>query len=324
MDNRRRPCMGFAIEIDFISTRPGSIPNSAHMALAWSPWGWPSNGLVRKGWRNTICCMGTNPTNFTGLPRCASSAAMNCTRRASGGHCMRPPYARAGRPGDSVGSSCPGRNFSRRGRREVGSRMVRNVVRSGLAGVLRWSGADRLLGHMVCGNVPLVLTYHSVVEDIAMHRGYSIPENLISQRMLERQLDWLGCRYRFISLDELGARLEHGQPFDRPAVAITFDDGYSSVYHHAFPLLKRKGIPAGLFVVTDLIGTARLQIYDKLYLLLTRAFSRWQSASQELARLLTSLEVRLHHVGNTHSVARDPLRATRAIITTLSQPEICR
>ena len=200
--------------------------------------------------------------------------------------------------------------------------MVRNVVRSGLAGVLRWSGADRLLGHMVCGNVPLVLSYHSVVEDIAMHQGYAIPENLISQRMLERQLDWLGCRYRFISLDELGARLEQGQPFDKPVVAITFDDGYSSVYHHAFPLLKRKGIPAGLFVVTDLIGTARLQIYDKLYLLLTRAFSRWSSPARALADLLLQLEVQLPEGTALRRCVRDPFTSMRTLFTTLPQSQV--
>ena len=45
-----------------------------------------------------------------------------------------------------------------------------------------------------------------------------------------------------------------GEPFDEPVAAITFDDGYRDVYEHAFPVLKRKGIPAAVFVVTDLVG----------------------------------------------------------------------
>ena len=203
--------------------------------------------------------------------------------------------------------------------------MLQRLAKTGVACALHWTGADKLIGVLRHSrHMPLVIGYHRVVEDFAASVEGYMPPMLISRRTLEHHLDWLGRRHRLLSLDELGARLESGEPFDKPTAVITFDDGYADLYHHAFPLLKRKGIPAGIFVVTDLIGTARLQIYDKLYLLLTGCFSRWGSASQELARLLTHLEVRLHHVGNMHSVARDPFTATRAIVTTLSQPEICR
>ena len=81
-------------------------------------------------------------------------------------------------------------------------------------------------------------------------------------------MDWLATRFSIMSLDEIGARLQSGQPFDRPTAAITFDDGYSDVYHHAYPILSRKGIPAACFVVTGLIDTGRSQIFDRLYSLL--------------------------------------------------------
>jgi peptidoglycan/xylan/chitin deacetylase (PgdA/CDA1 family) len=91
--------------------------------------------------------------------------------------------------------------------------------------------------------------------------------------MLERQLDWLGGRYTFVSLDELAAAIEEGRKTAPRIAAVTFDDGYADVYHHALPLLKRKGIPAAVFVVSDLIGTQRMQYHDQLYLLLVRAFA---------------------------------------------------
>jgi len=91
---------------------------------------------------------------------------------------------------------------------------------------------------------------------------------LISAAMLERHIEWLAKRFAFVSLDEIARHLEAGRPFGRPHAAITFDDGYSDVYYHAYPLLKRKGIPAAVFVVTDLIGTGRPQIFDRLYLIL--------------------------------------------------------
>ena len=39
---------------------------------------------------------------------------------------------------------------------------------------------------------------------------------------------------------------------------ITFDDGYSGVYTHAFPVLQRYGLPAVLFLSTDYLDGKRL------------------------------------------------------------------
>jgi len=39
-----------------------------------------------------------------------------------------------------------------------------------------------------------------------------------------------------------------------PVVALTFDDGFLSVYDHAVPVLERYGFPATVFVVSDYCG----------------------------------------------------------------------
>ena len=208
--------------------------------------------------------------------------------------------------------------------------MLRQLAKTGIACALQWSGANKLIDVLNGSrNMPLVLGYHMVVDNIAAHEGTTIPASLISRRMLERQLDWIGRRFRFVSLDELSPRLECGEPFDEPVAAITFDDGYRDVYEHAFPLLQRKGIPSAVFVVTDLIGTSRLQVYDKLYLLLARAFSTWRSVSRELARVLHTLGISLpaHEmdgVNQMRHLARDPYTAMRVLFTALPQAELCR
>jgi len=83
-------------------------------------------------------------------------------------------------------------------------------------------------------------------------------------------LDWIGRRYRFTDLDELGTRLETGDPSAGSLAALTFDDGYRDFYELALPLLQRKGIPAAVFVVTDYVGSKSVPIHDRLYLLLKR------------------------------------------------------
>lgn len=203
--------------------------------------------------------------------------------------------------------------------------MLQRLTKTAVAGTLHWTRADEVIGFLAASrHVPLVICYHSVVENIASRTGDSIAPNLITCKMLDCHLNWLGRRYRFISLDELGSQLERGRPFEEPAVAITFDDGYADVYHHAFPLLKRKGIPATMFVVTDLIGTARLQIYDTLHLLLAHAFSLWKSAPHELTRVLQNLGLSLPERYRMSAVARDPFTAMRALLTSFPQDTIAR
>jgi len=107
-----------------------------------------------------------------------------------------------------------------------------------------------------------------VVENFDRSKNNTVPSMLISTAMLERHIDWLAKRFTIVSLDEIALHLEAGGPFLRPLAAITFDEGYSDVYYHAYPLLQKKGIPATVFVVTGLIGTGRPQIFDRLYLML--------------------------------------------------------
>ncbi len=116
----------------------------------------------------------------------------------------------------------------------------------------------------------VAIGYHRVVEDFASSTQTSIPSLLISVKMLESHLDWLGRHYRIVGLNELDERMAQGVTGARPAAAITFDDGYRDFYELAYPLLRKKGIPAALFVVTDLVGTTRVQMHDALYLLLRR------------------------------------------------------
>ena len=131
--------------------------------------------------------------------------------------------------------------------------------------------------------MPFIIGYHRVVEDFERCSRNTIPSMLISTRMLEQHIDWLAKRYTIMSLDEIGARVDSNVPFERPAAAITFDDGYADVYHHAFPILRRKGIPAAVFVVTSLAGTGRPQIFDRLYRILKNSVS----SEQERFRLMT-------------------------------------
>src|SRR5207244_10396360 len=116
-------------------------------------------------------------------------------------------------------------------------------------------------------------------------------------------------------------QLERGDT--KPMAAVTFDDGYRDVYERAFPLLQRKGIPAAVFVVTDLVGTRHPQICDHLYLVLMQAFARLDGAAVRIARLLEAL-------GMADVAARigvspaTPLTTTVRLLRSLPRSDVAR
>lgn len=192
--------------------------------------------------------------------------------------------------------------------------MSQAVLKSSLSMALRATGTDRLIG-AVAGvrRQPLIIGYHRVIDTLASDHPGATPAMTVSVRMMEQHLDWIGRRYRFLSLDEVGARIAAGSGWSKPVAAITFDDGYSDVYHHALPVLLRKGIPAAVFLVTDTVGTSHLHTHDRLYLLLMR---RWPRAKTLVATLSALRE--------DDARVRTPFAATRFLLGTRSQHQLAR
>jgi peptidoglycan/xylan/chitin deacetylase (PgdA/CDA1 family) len=167
---------------------------------------------------------------------------------------------------------------------------------------------------------PLVLGYHRVVDDFAGVASTEMASMLTSTTMFERHLDCLGRHFRFVTLDEVGAHVLSGEPFDQPVAAITFDDGYHDNYEHAFPILKRKGIPAAVFVVTDLIGRPFWQVHDKLYHLIAKAFAAWEDPRRELSGLMRALGLPTAPI--TREATRTPLLTVSALLPGLPMTSV--
>lgn len=150
---------------------------------------------------------------------------------------------------------------------------ARALVKSVGCAVIHATGMDRVVGAALGhSSQPLVLCYHRVLPATRRNRPKAnAPSMIVTVPTLEAQLDALGRTYRFVDLDELAAGLASGRPFSRPVASVTFDDGYADSYHHAWPCLKRKGIPTALFVPTAFVGTERLMPHDAVHLLLQAA-----------------------------------------------------
>jgi peptidoglycan/xylan/chitin deacetylase (PgdA/CDA1 family) len=99
-----------------------------------------------------------------------------------------------------------------------------------------------------------ILAYHSVSDYRNRSFRYVDPGVVVSPAGFERQVAFLSQHYRIASMDEVTAWINGSIEFARPAVAITFDDGYHDNYVYAYPILKKYRATATFNVVTDAIG----------------------------------------------------------------------
>jgi peptidoglycan/xylan/chitin deacetylase (PgdA/CDA1 family) len=88
-----------------------------------------------------------------------------------------------------------------------------------------------------------ILTFHALDHGPAV---YALAPQIFRHGM--RQLQAHG--YQTIDVSDVAALLQSGREFPARTVAITFDDGYWSVYAEAFPVLQEYGMTATVFIPT--------------------------------------------------------------------------
>lgn len=112
-----------------------------------------------------------------------------------------------------------------------------------MAELARWAVKAALLpyGAVVRERRPglTILNYHRV-------GGGTTSQIDLPVELFEWQMDHVRRHCLVIALDEL---LDHSA-LSVDAVAITFDDGYADLYEHAYPILRRFGLPATVYVAT--------------------------------------------------------------------------
>ena len=97
-----------------------------------------------------------------------------------------------------------------------------------------------------------ILCYHRVVpEEIAkaelLHRAL-----YVTPRTFEGHLKWMLRHGKIVGIEEI---LENSR---ESKFMITFDDGWKDVYTYAFPILKKYGVPATIFIATDNVDKGKV------------------------------------------------------------------
>ncbi len=104
-----------------------------------------------------------------------------------------------------------------------------------------------------------VLNYHHFLEDC--DSPLCVPPAVFDQ-----QMEYLKDNgYRTVTMEDLLSFLKYRQALPKKSLIITIDDGYSSAYDVAYPILKRYGFTATLFIYTDYVGVSNKAItWDQL------------------------------------------------------------
>jgi peptidoglycan/xylan/chitin deacetylase (PgdA/CDA1 family) len=114
-----------------------------------------------------------------------------------------------------------------------------------------------------------VLAYHHVGDPNRL-----APWVTVSPERFAEQMAFLAEARLALPLDRLLADLRRGRLPRGGHVVVTFDDAAADTYAVAYPILRRHGVPATLFVPTGLVGKAGPFWWDRLFRLGRRAAAR--------------------------------------------------
>lgn len=106
-----------------------------------------------------------------------------------------------------------------------------------------------------------ILTYHHV----GIPSGSKWRLNTVSEKSFDFQMGFLKRHgFKVISFEDLVEGIKAGHQFSRNSVVVQFDDGYEDNYTYAFPIVKKYGFPAIVFLVSDKIGSRGFLTWDEL------------------------------------------------------------
>jgi peptidoglycan/xylan/chitin deacetylase (PgdA/CDA1 family) len=141
---------------------------------------------------------------------------------------------------------------------------------------LRCSGADRLLAPMTRGIGVILMLHHVCPQEPREFDPNRILK--VSPQFLEKLI--VGIRelgLELVSLDEAHRRISE-RSSDKRFACITLDDGYRDNREHAYPILRKHGVPFTIYVASD-FADGRAQLW---WLALEEVIARVDQLSVDL------------------------------------------
>ena len=127
----------------------------------------------------------------------------------------------------------------------------------------------------------------------------------------EAQMEYLAAEgYTTITIDEMMDALENGSSLPEKSVIITFDDGYADNYEYAYPILKKYGFKATIFLIYDFTNTyPNYLTWDQVAEMKSSGLIHFESHTMTHANLaeLTSVDELRHEIADSHDLLSEKL-----------------
>ncbi len=178
-------------------------------------------------------------------------------------------------------------------------------------GSLPGAPAAEPVGEEVLNRQIPILMYHHLTEDPA-----KVNNDTVQVKTFRAHMEALkNAGYEAVSFLDLRDFVEKGTALPEKPVVITFDDGYTSNYELAFPILKEYGFKATIFAIGVSIGK---DSYKDTGVPMNPHFTLEQAAELEASGLITVAS----HGYNIHEVeGRDPAPVRMGVLQKEGEPE---
>lgn len=187
------------------------------------------------------------------------------------------------------------------------------------ASLLHRSGTLRRGSRRVNSDV-VIVCYHGVSE-----RPLAVSDPcFLTAAAFEEQIRYLA---RYFDVRHLEDAFDPARAAaDRSVACITFDDGFAGLADQAIPMLERMGLPATVFLVTDLLGTSQAPWFALVHDAISRTdletvelFAERHDLSSPAARARASVDI----LATLKTVRGELLeQLTRGVVATLVGDDI--
>lgn len=153
-------------------------------------------------------------------------------------------------------------------------------------------------------NSAIILMYHRFGEG-------DYPSTNITLEQFEAQLKELqDPKYTILPLSEITSALKAGEALPARTIGLSIDDGFLSIYHQAWPRLKKAGFPFTLFISTKAIE-------EKF-----KGYMSWDQIREMQKDPLVSIGHHGHSHGHLLNMSTEAVRADLETASRLYQQEL--
>jgi peptidoglycan/xylan/chitin deacetylase (PgdA/CDA1 family) len=174
---------------------------------------------------------------------------------------------------------------------------LRHFARFASASLLHYSGAlDCSMSFRKGAKKVCVIGLHRVLTRAEQRRASSLDGMTVIGDTFLKLLQYLDRHFQVITLDTLRNGKGGGANHSKPCCLLTFDDGWKDTYTRAYPLLKKFGMPAVVFIATGSVGQTRgfwveqLKRAWSISSVRTQAQQAWHQLSENNKRTALDLE----------------------------------